>query len=125
MRRRPDRIPCRRAHGRNDREFLGRLRLNPDRPLIGSTCSGALILAALGLLDGRQATTYPTSVGTLRADRVDVIELPLVQQANVVTVAGRFAAQGMCGWVGGESRGDEARMAMLQTVQRVGDAMGG
>src|SRR4051812_45590168 len=33
----------------SDRAWLGQFRLNPERQLIGSICSGALILAALGL----------------------------------------------------------------------------
>src|ERR1044071_4931024 len=33
-----------------DKEWLSRFHLNPERQFIGSICSGALILAALGLL---------------------------------------------------------------------------
>jgi nicotinate-nucleotide pyrophosphorylase (carboxylating) len=42
---------------RLDRTYLGRLRLDPGRQLIGSMCSGALILEALGLLHGKRATS--------------------------------------------------------------------
>jgi transcriptional regulator GlxA family with amidase domain len=46
---------------RTDPAFLSEFHLDPERQLIGSMCSGALLLAALGLLDGKSATTYPTA----------------------------------------------------------------
>src|SRR5580692_331553 len=48
-----------------DREWLSRFHLNPEKQMIGSICSGALLLAALGLLEGKTATTYPTSKAAL------------------------------------------------------------
>src|SRR5687768_4312441 len=44
-----------------DEDWLESFNLNPEKQFIGSICSGSLILAALGLLDGKTATTYPTS----------------------------------------------------------------
>ena len=43
-----------------DKDWLSRFRLNPEKQFVGSICSGALLLAALGLLEGKTATTYPT-----------------------------------------------------------------
>ena len=43
-------------------DCLERFHLDPGRQVVGSMCSGALVLAALGLLDGLTATTYPTAV---------------------------------------------------------------
>nr|AIA11218.1 Putative amidotransferase [uncultured bacterium] len=48
-----------------DAEFLSAFRLDEERQLIGSICSGALLVAALGFLEGRRATTYPTAVKLL------------------------------------------------------------
>src|SRR5262244_3524835 len=51
-----------------NRELVGRIRLDPTRQLIGSQCSGALLLAKLGLLEGRPAcTNLRTKNGWLRA----------------------------------------------------------
>ena len=49
-----------------DEHFLKQLRLDPNKQIICSMCSGALILAALGILDGISATTYPTAIEELR-----------------------------------------------------------
>src|SRR5688500_11001384 len=50
-----------------DAEYLKRLKLNPDKQIICSMCSGSLILAALGILNGLTATTYPTAIEELRS----------------------------------------------------------
>src|SRR5690242_1048535 len=57
-----------------DKDYLNRFSLNPEKQIICSICSGALILAALGLLDGLTATTYPTTFELLRNYNIDVIE---------------------------------------------------
>jgi len=75
-----------------DREYLNRFQLNPEKQIVASMCSGALMLAALGLLNGITATTYPTAVDDLKAFGVDVIEKPLVAHGNIATAAGCLAA---------------------------------
>jgi transcriptional regulator GlxA family with amidase domain len=50
-----------------DSALLAALRaLEPTIPRLGSICSGALVLAAAGLLEGRPATTHWTAVDELR-----------------------------------------------------------
>ena len=44
-----------------DENWLAKFDLNAEKQLVGSICSGALILAKLGLLQNKLATTYPTS----------------------------------------------------------------
>lgn len=107
-----------------DSSYLDRFQLEPARQMIGSMCSGALILAALGLLDGRKATTYPTSVKALRGFGVEVVERPFVQEGNVATAAGCLAAQYLCGWVIERAFGLEMREAVIKSVQPVGEGMG-
>ena len=104
----------------NDPAYLARLRLDPQRQLVGSMCSGALVLAALGLLDGLTATTYPTAVTALTAYGVQVVEEPFVRHGNLATAAGCLAAQDLVGWVVSTLLGDDARDLMLQAIQPVG-----
>lgn len=106
-----------------DPAYLARLRLNPERQLIGSMCSGALILAALGLLRGRTATTYPTARRELEALGVEVIEKPFVAHDRVATAAGCLAGQYLAAWVIERLLGADARRRSLLSIQPVGEGM--
>jgi transcriptional regulator GlxA family with amidase domain len=103
-----------------DQAYLDRLQLDPTKQLIGSMCSGSLILAKLGLIQG-PATTYPTSRRELIAMGVEVVERPFVRNGNVATAAGCLAAQYLAGWII-ETLTDEAtkERALLQ-IQPVGE----
>jgi len=74
-----------------DENWLKRFNLNPEKQFIGSICSGSLILAALGLLKGKTATTYPTSKIALEGFGVEVVEKPIVVNGNVATAGGCLA----------------------------------
>ncbi len=66
--------------------------------IVASVCTGALILAKLGMLAGRSCTTHWDDIGELRRDHpdLDVREnTPFVDQGAVVTSAGISAGIGM------------------------------
>lgn len=66
---------------------------------IASICSGAFMLAAAGLLDGRRATTHWTSAGALaeRFPRVEVDPNVLfVDEGDVLTSAGAATGFDLC-----------------------------
>jgi len=59
--------------------------------LIASVCTGALVLAAAGLLDGRRATTHWSAYDELRAAGRDIEvdqEARFVDEGPVITAAG-------------------------------------
>lgn len=103
-----------------DEAFLARLELDPSRQLIGSMCSGALILAAKGLLKGLSATTYPTAWRELEAFGVQVVESAFVPHGNIATAAGCLAAQELAGWVIESLTDRRTRDLALRSVQPVG-----
>lgn len=72
-----------------DAEFMAHLGLDPSRQLVASQCSGALILARLGLLAG-------LPVCTDNATRPDVERLGLTVTGRSLSVAGSIATAGGC-----------------------------
>lgn len=82
-----------------DESYLQRFTLNPEKQIICSMCSGALLIAALGHLQGLSATTYPTSFELLRSYGIEVIEdTHLVTHGNIGTAAGCLSAVDLMRW---------------------------
>lgn len=106
-----------------DKDWLSRFRLNPERQFIGSICSGALILAALRLLDGKTATTYPTSKAALEAFGVEVLEKPFIANGRVATAGGCLAQQYLIGWVVENLADSDWRDLILKSIQPVGEGL--
>ncbi len=100
-----------------DQEWLARFQLDPQRQMIGSICSGALLLGALGLLSGKTATTYPTSKQALESFGVTVEEKPFVQHGNLATAGGCLAAQYLVGWVIERKANREWKELVLKSIR--------
>ncbi|MDZ5470421.1 DJ-1/PfpI family protein [Bacillus sp. 31A1R] len=99
--------------------YLAQFSLDPSRQLIGSMCSGALILAGLGLLKNKKATTYPTVVHQLKELGVDVVKESFVLQGNVATAAGCLAAQELSSWIISSLYNDDMVQLVFDSVQKV------
>lgn len=106
-----------------DKDWLLRFRLNPEKQLIGSICSGSLLLAALGLLEGVTATTYPTSKTALEEFGVEVVEKPFVAHGKTATAGGCLAQQYLIGWVIENLAGRDWRELVLKAIQPVGEGL--
>lgn len=63
-------------------------RLYGEEVTIASVCTGAMLLAKAGLLDGRPATTHYTALDDLRETDASVRETRYVDDGNVLTAAG-------------------------------------
>ncbi len=79
-----------REHARYDEPTLAFIRRHAERAQVASVCTGALVLAAAGILQGRQATTHWSSLDLLRAyPEVQVVdEVRFVYGPDVATSAG-------------------------------------
>lgn len=106
-----------------DKEWLARFHLDPDKQMIGSICSGSLLVAALGLLDGKTATTYPTSKAALESFGITVEEKPFVQHGNIATSGGCLAAQYLVGWVIESKASAQWKELVLKSIQPVGEGL--
>ncbi len=106
-----------------DESWLAKFDLNPEKQLIGSICSGSLILAKLGLLEGKTATTYPTSKAVLESFGIEVIEKPFVAHGQVATAGGCLAQQYLIGWVIENLADPDWKNLVLRSIQPVGEGL--
>jgi transcriptional regulator GlxA family with amidase domain len=101
--------------------YLERFKLNPEKQIICSMCSGALIIAALGFLKGLSAITYPTVFELLRRYDVEVLEdHHLVTHGNIGTAAGCLAAVDLIGWAIERLYNEKIREDVIASVLPVG-----
>ncbi len=82
-----------------DFEYLARLALDPEKQLVASQCSGALILGGLGLLQGLKATTHPSARDELAGVGAQVVEESLAIEGRIATAAGCLAGAELSRWL--------------------------
>ncbi|GGM94640.1 AraC family transcriptional regulator [Streptomyces fuscichromogenes] len=104
-----------------DDRLLSRLPLDPARQLIGSQCSGALVLARLGLLDGRPACTDTVSRPFVEDLGVPVLDAPFHSAGNIATAGGCMASQYLGAWVISRTLGDRAVREVVGYTAPVGE----
>lgn len=100
---------------------LDRIALDPDRQLIGSQCSGAVILAKLGLLQGVPACTDMTTREWLREEGVEVLNRPFHATGNVATAGGCLASTYLAAWMIARTQGRAIAAAAISYVAPVGE----
>jgi transcriptional regulator GlxA family with amidase domain len=104
-----------------DDRLLSMLSLDPARQLIGSQCSGALVLARLGLLDGMPACTDLKSRPFVEACDVTVLDAPFHAEGNIATAGGCLASQYLAAWVITRMLGESAARDVIGYVAPVGE----
>jgi transcriptional regulator GlxA family with amidase domain len=103
-----------------DENFMAALQLDPARQRIAAIDSGVLILAALGLLDGKSATTYATVFPELEAMGITAERRALVPHGSVATAGGCLAGLDLAAWLVEGLIGGDAAKAVLASFDRVG-----
>jgi transcriptional regulator GlxA family with amidase domain len=104
-----------------DAALMSQLRLDPTRQLLGAQCSGTLILAKLGLLDGVPACTDVTTKPWVEEAGVAVLNQPFVAKQNVATAGGCLSSQYLAAWFIARLEGVEAARNAIQYVAPVGE----
>ena len=105
-----------------DPAIMGPLRqLDPSRQLLAAQCSGALVLARLGLLDGVPACTDLASKPWVVAAGVEVLDQPFFARDNVATAGGCLASHYLAGWLLARLEGNQAAESALHYVAPVGE----
>ncbi|MCX2715369.1 DJ-1/PfpI family protein [Mycolicibacterium sp. J2] len=105
-----------------DRAIMDVLKgLDPQRQLIAAQCSGALVLAKLGLLHGVPACTDLTTKPWVVAAGVDVLNQPFFASGNVATAGGCLASHYLAAWIIARLRGQDEAAEALHYVAPVGE----
>ena len=104
-----------------DAALMAQLNLAPARQLLGAQCSGTLVLARLGLLDGVPACTDLTTKPWVEAAGVRVLNQPLFFKGNVATAGGCLASHYLAAWVIARLVGLDAAAQAIHYVAPVGE----
>jgi transcriptional regulator GlxA family with amidase domain len=104
-----------------DDRLMDSISLDPERQLIGSQCSGALVLARLGLLGTMPACTDIKSRPFVEQLGVKVLEQPFYSEGNVATAGGCLASQYLAAWTIARTLGAEAARAVVHYVAPYGE----
>src|ERR1700761_1776128 len=104
-----------------DAALMSQLRLDPTRQLLGAQCSGTLILAKLGLLNGVPACTDEITKPWGEEAGVAVLNQPFVAKQNVATAGGCLSSQYLAAWFIARLESVEAARNALNYVAPVGE----
>jgi transcriptional regulator GlxA family with amidase domain len=104
-----------------DAALMAQLQLDPSRQLLGAQCSGTLVLAKLGLIDGVPACTDLITKPWVEEAGIAVLNQPFVAKGNVATAGGCLASQYLAAWVIARLEGIEAASSAMHYVAPVGE----
>jgi transcriptional regulator GlxA family with amidase domain len=104
-----------------DPAIMGELRFDPSRQIVAAQCSGALVLAKLGHLEGIPACTDSTTKPWVVEAGVEVVERPLHAAGNVVTAGGCLASHYLATWILARTLGRDVALDTLQYFLPVGE----
>jgi transcriptional regulator GlxA family with amidase domain len=100
--------------------LMAELKLDPKRQVIGGQCSGALILAKLGLLANVPACTDTRTKPWVEEAGVEVLDQPFVAHGNVATAGGCLGSHYLAAWVIARLAGWKAAESVVHYVAPVG-----
>ena len=103
-----------------DPALMAELKLDPARQIIGAQCSGALILAKLGLLANVPACTDTRTKPWVEEAGVSVLDQPFVAHGNVATAGGCLGSHYLAAWVIARLAGWKAAGSVVRYVAPVG-----
>lgn len=101
----------------NNQFFLNNFEFNMNPKYIAAIDSGTLILAKLGLLAHKCATTYPTHKDKLKNYAVTYLEQSFVEESNIATGAKCLAGTQLSHWMITKLKNVETANQVLETVK--------
>jgi transcriptional regulator GlxA family with amidase domain len=104
-----------------DRSIMGEIQLDPARQLLGAQCSGTLMLAKLGLLEGVSACTDLITKPWVEEAGVSILNQSFFANGNIATAGGCLASQYLGAWIIARLVGVDAARAAIHYVAPVGE----
>jgi transcriptional regulator GlxA family with amidase domain len=105
-------------HARDEKLLDWVRRVHQTATWTASVCSGAVVLAAAGLLDGKRATSHWMVVPMLKTFGVTpVSDERIVHEGNIVTCAGVSAGIDLAMWLAGQIVGEARAKAIQLTIE--------
>jgi transcriptional regulator GlxA family with amidase domain len=89
------------ARGEVERGVIPRrlAELHAAGTIVASVCTGAMLVAAAGLLKGRPATTHHGAIDDLRAAGAEIVEARVVDDGDVVSAGGVTSGLDLALWL--------------------------
>ena len=97
------------------------LQLDPSRQLIGSQCSGAMLMKRLGFVENTPICTDLSTRAWLVEAGVEVLDQAFFTEGNIATAGGCLSSQYLAAWVIYRSLGREAVADAIRYVAPVGE----
>jgi transcriptional regulator GlxA family with amidase domain len=85
--------------------------------VIASVCTGAMALAAAGLLEGRRATTHHAALEDLRRSGADVVDARVVDDGDIVSCGGVTSGIDLALWLVERFAGDEVADRVARDIE--------
>lgn len=104
-----------------DEAIMSQLQLDPSRQLIGAQCSGALLLAKLGLLSDEPVCTDLTTKSWVRDAGVEVLNQAFYAKGNLASAGGCLASQYLAVWMLARLEGRKVAEEAIHYVAPVGE----
>lgn len=105
----------------NDADIMAKLQLDPSRQLIAAQCSGALILAKLGLMHNLPACTDMMTKPWVVEAGVEVLNQAFYARNSVATAGGCMASPYLAAWLIAKLVGEDDAREALHYVAPVGE----
>jgi transcriptional regulator GlxA family with amidase domain len=104
-----------------DAAMMAQLQFEPSRQLLAAQCSGTLVLAKLGFLEGVPACTDLTTKPWVQEAGIAVLNQPFFARGNVATAGGCLAAHYLAAWIIARLEGIEEAVNAIHYVAPVGE----
>jgi transcriptional regulator GlxA family with amidase domain len=95
--------------------------IEPSRQLLAAQCSGALVLAKLGLLNSVPACTDLTTKPWVQEAGIEVLNQAFFAQGDMATAGGCMASQYLAAWIIAKTEGMESAESAIHYIAPVAE----